>query len=161
MFWWYILAGLFGGICGGMGMGGGTLLIPTLTMILGVDQHLAQAINLLVFIPTGIAALVIHAKNKLLDYRVFFVIIIPAIATAVCTALLVGRIESDVLGLCFGIFLILVGLYELYCAIRASVESKRKKPLLKSTASISKIAKNSGVGSLAASVQKSKPGKTA
>ena len=67
MFWlWYVIAGLFGGIVGGMGMGGGTLLIPIMTLFLGIDQHLSQAINLLVFIPTGILAVIIHAKNKLI-----------------------------------------------------------------------------------------------
>ena len=72
MAWYFlVLAGLFGGLVGGMGMGGGTLLIPILTMFLGVEQHLAQAINLLVFIPTGLIAVLIHAKNKLLDFKVF------------------------------------------------------------------------------------------
>ena len=132
---WYFLAlaGLAGGLVGGMGMGGGTLLIPILTMILGVDQHTAQALNLLVFIPTGIIAVLIHAKNKLIDYKVFGIVALPAIATAVGAALLVGKIESETLGIIFGVFLILVGLFELFLAIRNSVNNKKKikKPLLK------------------------------
>ena len=43
MIFWYILAGVCGGIIGGMGMGGGTLLIPILTLFLGIDQRSAQA----------------------------------------------------------------------------------------------------------------------
>ncbi len=132
---WYLLAlaGLFGGLVGGMGMGGGTLLIPILTMFLGVDQHSAQALNLLVFIPTGLIAVFIHAKNKLLDYKVFGIIILPAIATAVGAALLVGRIKSETLALLFGIFLILIGLFELYQAIHTSINNKKKinKPIIK------------------------------
>ena len=46
-----ILAGIVGGIIGGMGMGGGTLLIPILTIFLDVPQKNAQAINLVAFIP--------------------------------------------------------------------------------------------------------------
>lgn len=131
MFWWYILAGLAGGVCGGMGMGGGTLLIPILTMFFGMEQHIAQAINLLVFLPTGLIALIIHAKNKLLDYRVFFIIIGPAIAMAVCAALLVGRIKSEILGLIFGVFLVLIGIFELYNAIKTTIQNKKNKPILK------------------------------
>ncbi len=132
---WYFLsiAGLFGGLVGGMGMGGGTLLIPILTMFLGVEQHLAQAMNLLVFIPTGIIAVIIHAKNKLIDYKIFAIIIGPAIATAVVSALFVGRIKSETLGLLFGIFLIFIGLFELYLAIKNTIKNKKKikKPILK------------------------------
>lgn len=130
MVWAYILAGLVGGMIGGMGMGGGTLLIPLLTMFLGVEQHLAQAINLLVFIPTGIIAVIIHAKNKLINYRVSLCVAIPAILTAIATALLVGRLDSQVLRVAFAIFLILVGLFELYKAIVSVI--KKQKPLLKS-----------------------------
>ncbi|MBO5102913.1 MAG: sulfite exporter TauE/SafE family protein [Clostridia bacterium] len=131
VWWWLALAGLFGGLCGGMGMGGGTLLIPILTMFLGIDQHLAQGLNLLVFIPTGIIAVIIHMKNKLIDYKVFFIIILPAIATAVCAALFVGKIKSETLSLCFGIFLILIGLFEMYNAIKTSINNKKKKPVIK------------------------------
>ena len=55
--------GFFAGIIGGMGMGGGTLLIPILTIFLSFEQKNAQAINLLVFIPMAIVALIIHFKN--------------------------------------------------------------------------------------------------
>ena len=44
-----ILAGIVGGIIGGMGMGGGTLLIPILTIFLDVEQKNAQAINLVAY----------------------------------------------------------------------------------------------------------------
>ncbi len=134
MTWYFlVLAGLFGGLVGGMGMGGGTLLIPILTMFLGVEQHLAQAINLLVFIPTGLIAVLIHAKNKLLDFKVFGIIIIPAIATAVGSALLVGEIKSDTLRIIFGAFLIIIGLFELYQAINTTIKNKRKinTPIIK------------------------------
>ena len=133
MDWWYLaLAGFFGGICGGMGMGGGTLLIPILTMFLGLEQHLAQGLNLLVFIPTGILAVIIHAKNKLIDYKAFGLVVIPAIATAVLSALFVGSIKSQILKICFASFLLLIGIFEIINAIRTSINNKKKRPVLKS-----------------------------
>ena len=56
-----ILAGIVGGIIGGMGMGGGTLLIPILTIFLDVEQKNAQAINLVAFIPM---AIIVKYKEK-------------------------------------------------------------------------------------------------
>ena len=57
------MTGIAAGVLGGMGMGGGTLLIPALTTIFGVDQKLSQAINLTAFVPMAAVALFIHAKS--------------------------------------------------------------------------------------------------
>ncbi|MFQ7036484.1 MAG: TSUP family transporter, partial [Candidatus Borkfalkia sp.] len=65
----YMFAGLAGGILGGMGMGGGTVLIPILTIFCGVEQHLAQSANLITFLPMAIFSLQVHAKHGLLDTR--------------------------------------------------------------------------------------------
>ena len=46
------LIGLVSGIVTGTGMGGGTILILLLTLIIGTNQHEAQATNLIFFIPT-------------------------------------------------------------------------------------------------------------
>ena len=62
-----ILAGAIGGIIGGMGMGGGTLLIPLLTIFLGISQKLAQAYNLISFLIMAIfvnAALALKSQEK-------------------------------------------------------------------------------------------------
>ena len=59
----FIVFGIIGGLLGGMGMGGGTLLIPLLTLGLDVPQQTAQLLNLLTFIPMSAFALIVHAKN--------------------------------------------------------------------------------------------------
>ena len=46
----FILIGLIGGIAGGMGIGGGTLLIPLLTIFLNVAQKEAQLLNVFSFV---------------------------------------------------------------------------------------------------------------
>jgi len=109
MWIFYVLAGIISGIIGGMGMGGGTLLIPILTIFFALDQHLAQALNLLVFIPTAFISVIIHAKNKMLDYKSFFYIIIPAIISSVLLSIMSNNIKSEILKIIFGIFLTILG----------------------------------------------------
>jgi len=45
-------------------MGGGTILILLLSICIGLDQHVAQATNLIFFIPTSIVAIIVNLKNK-------------------------------------------------------------------------------------------------
>ena len=52
-----ILIGIVSGIVSGAGMGGGTILIFLLSFVMGVEQHIAQATNLIFFIPTSIVAI--------------------------------------------------------------------------------------------------------
>ena len=53
MIFWEIVAGILGGIVGGMGMGGGTLTIPILTIFLHYEQLRAQGINLIAFLTSS------------------------------------------------------------------------------------------------------------
>ena len=106
----YALFGLLGGVLGGMGMGGGTLTIPLLTIFAGVSQHGAQAYNLISFIPTAIVALVIHSKQKLVKWKGIVWIIIPAVFSAVGGAFLAVSVDVELLKIIFGIFLIVLGI---------------------------------------------------
>ncbi len=118
MWIYFVIAGLLGGIIGGMGMGGGTLLIPILTIFLGLGQHLSQGINLIVFIPLSLVAIIIHMKNKLIDYKAFFYVMVPAIMSSVLFSYLSNGLNAKVLKLIFAIFLIIVGIIMLIIAIK-------------------------------------------
>ena len=71
-----IVLSIISGVISGLGMGGGTVLILFLSIFLGMDQHVAQATNLVFFIPTAIASSVINIKNKNVNFKVSIVIII-------------------------------------------------------------------------------------
>lgn len=129
----FIIIGIIGGIIGGMGMGGGTLLIPLLTLFADIPQHIAQSINLIAFIPMSVAALIVHAKNKLLDCKYLLWVALPAVAASVPAALLVKKVGGRQLSRYFGIFLVVLGLYQLVSLIISKVNSyKKKKNQLKS-----------------------------
>ena len=73
-----VLAGVASGVLGGMGMGGGTVLIPVLTIFFGVKQKIAQAANLVAFIPMAVISLILHVKNGLVEKEGLLWIIVPA-----------------------------------------------------------------------------------
>lgn len=107
-----LLVGTATGVLSGFGVGGGTLLLVYLTAFAGVEQHLAQGINLLYFLPAGLLALPAHLKNGYIEKSV----LVPAIgAGLVCAALAAWTataLDVSLLRKCFGVFLIVVGTTE-------------------------------------------------
>jgi len=123
-FLWYALAGLASGIFAGMGMGGGTVLIPILTLLLGVSQPHAQLTNLIVFSLSSVAVLILQAKNKLLDFSCFWWTCVPACALSLIGAIFALSLDSKVLKYSFAGFLCLVGVMQIVLLI---IENQKKK----------------------------------
>ena len=109
---WYGLAGICGGLLGGMGMGGGTLLIPLLNIFYKVSQHTAQAINLVSFLPMAVIALIIHIKNGLLKFREILYIILSGAITCVVGCFIAKAIDGRLLGKMFGGFLLILAVFQ-------------------------------------------------
>ena len=68
-FVWFLLIAILSGLFAGMGMGGGTFLIPLITLLMNVEQEVAQCINLLVFIPMAVVDIIIYSKKKYIEKR--------------------------------------------------------------------------------------------
>ncbi|MDD3765678.1 MAG: sulfite exporter TauE/SafE family protein [Eubacteriales bacterium] len=109
-----IFAGLCSGVISGMGFGGGMVLIPILTLVLGFDQKAAQGMNLLYFIPTALAALWVHFKNKNIDIKLACAIAAYGVAGASAGAMLAYKISAPLLRRMFAILIIIMGANELY-----------------------------------------------
>ena len=112
-----MLEGIFGliaGIISGLGMGGGTILILLLTTFQGMEQHIAQATNLIFFVPTSIAAIIIHLKNKNIDKKVAMVVGFLGIIGAIIGAIVANNIDSKNLKKYFSIFILLIAIREIY-----------------------------------------------
>ena len=62
-----LIVGAATGVLSGFGVGGGTLLLVYMTAFAGVEQRLAQGINLLYFLPAGLMALPAHVKNGYIE----------------------------------------------------------------------------------------------
>ncbi|MGO1818499.1 MAG: TSUP family transporter [Senegalia sp. (in: firmicutes)] len=109
-----ILIGIFSGILGGMGIGGGTILIPALIFFLNLSQRGAQGANLIVFIPTAIIALIIHFKNNNIIKNIIIIIIIPGIIGSIIGSVLAVKIDETILRKIFGVFILFIGIYQFF-----------------------------------------------
>lgn len=110
-----IIISIISGIIGGMGIGGGIILIPGLTIFLKTQQHIAQSINLLSFIPTAIVAIISHLKQGNIEKGITFKLIISGILGAVIGSFLAIKLPGDTLRRLFGVFLLVMGIYEVCC----------------------------------------------
>lgn len=105
--------GLFSGIISGMGIGGGSLLIPALVFLTELNQKQAQGINLIVYIPVAIIALIVHSREGNIEFKYAKKIILAGLLGAVLGSFLALKLSPASLKRYFGIFLLFVGGFEL------------------------------------------------
>lgn len=120
-----VMIGLAAGIISGMGIGGGAILIPALVFFVKPEQHVAQSVNLLFFIPTAIVALAIHIKNKNVDFKTGIPILLLGLGGAVIGSNLALSMDGSILRKVFGVFLLVMGVYELFGMHRAKRSMKK------------------------------------
>lgn len=113
-----ILTGFLAGIISGMGIGGGTILIPALTIFMSIEQKTAQAINLIYFIPTALSAVITHAKEGNIDKKILKPLIIAGLFGAVAGSIVMNIVSKELLRTGFGIFLSVLGIMEIYKGIK-------------------------------------------
>ena len=121
-FVWYGIAGVLGGVLGGMGMGGGTLLIPLLSIFYAVSQHTAQAVNLVAFIPMAVVALIIHVKNKLVNFKWVLWAVLPGVIACIIGCYVARAMSGELLRRCFGGFLVLLSIIQIVLQFRQKSE---------------------------------------
>ena len=108
------LTGVISGIISGMGMGGGTILITILVCFLSVDQKVAQAVNLVFFIPTSLVATIVNIKNKQIDWKLAVPIAIMGALGAFLGAFIATKINVEILRKMFALFLFTIAIFEAY-----------------------------------------------
>ena len=99
---------LTGAASGLLGVGGGTLMVPFLTLAVGLSQHAAEATSLLVVLPTAIVASFFLRRHGVGDLRVALRFGVLGAAGGVLGALLALALPGHVLRIVFACFLLLV-----------------------------------------------------
>lgn len=108
------LIGFFSGIISGMGIGGGAILVPALSLFTDLSQQECQSINLLVFIPASIAALAVHQKRGNIARQKTAPLILFGIIGAVAGSVWALYLDPGMLRRIFAVFLFIAGFAELF-----------------------------------------------
>ena len=120
-----IIIGIVSGIVSGTGMGGGTILIFLLTFMCGIEQHIAQATNLIFFIPTSIVAIIVNIKNKNIKFKIATIISIFGILGAIVGTNISIHTDVNRLRKFFGIFLAVIAIHEIYTIIKENKKIRK------------------------------------
>ena len=121
-----LLAGLFSGILGSMGLGGGAVLIIYLSLFTKTEQLTAQGINLLFFIPIAILTTIIYAVKKKIKWKTDFKIILWGLLGATTGLTLTSFLGGELTGKIFGGMLVFLGAKEIFTKNRKTVAEKKK-----------------------------------
>ena len=100
------------GILSGFGIGGGTLLIIYLSWFAGVEQRIAQFMNLIYFLPTSLGSMIPHIKKQRIDWGALIPTAITGCVTAYIASLYLRTIDVSLLKRIFGLFLLFIGVKE-------------------------------------------------
>lgn len=101
------------GFLAGLGVGGGSLLMLWLTLILNMEHPIARSINLIFFLPTAIVSSFFRWRQGTLDFKKVLPAILVGCASAAAFALLSRNMDVSILKKLFGGLLIVTGLREL------------------------------------------------
>ena len=106
--------GVVFGIVGGMGLGGGIVLIPALTLLMGAGQHAAQGMTLFAYLPMAAAALVSHFRQKNVRLKPALFLTAFGCVGGVGGYLLASAIDDAPLRTVFAVFLIVIALLRVW-----------------------------------------------
>ena len=115
-----LLAGLFSGVLGAMGLGGGAVLIVYLSVFKDTPQLKSQGINLIFFVPIALLAVTVYALKKKIKWKITLPLSIGGILGAFLGVMLTDFLTAAFLAKLFGGFLCILGLKEIF--------SKAKSP---------------------------------
>lgn len=101
------------GFLAGLGVGGGSLLILWLTLILNTEPNIARAMNLMFFLPTAIISSWFRRRQGSLPLRKVLPGVLAGCITAAVFSLVSRHVSVDFLQKLFGILLLITGLKEL------------------------------------------------
>lgn len=108
-----LVVGCVLGILSGLGIGGGSLLMLWLTVVLDMQPEQARLLNLMFFIPCALSASVFHLRQSRLPLRQTAAAIAAGLAGALLTGLWRDKMDTQLLKKALGVLFLLCALREL------------------------------------------------
>ena len=109
-----LAAGAVLGFLSALGIGGGTLLILWLTLVLDISPETARGINLLFFVPCAVVACLFRFRQGSLNLRNILPALVAGAVSAALFSWIGSNIDTELLRKPFGILLLITGLKELF-----------------------------------------------
>ncbi|WP_339061315.1 sulfite exporter TauE/SafE family protein [Tepidibacillus marianensis] len=106
-----IIAGFFGSL---LGLGGGIIVIPALTLLFHIDIRYAIGASIVSVIATSSGAAIVYVRDKMTNIRVGMFLELATTIGALTGAFIAGLIKAEVLYVLFGILM----LYSAYTMIK-------------------------------------------
>jgi uncharacterized membrane protein YfcA len=100
-----LIAGLFGSL---LGLGGGVLIIPMLTLVFGIPMKEAVGTSLICVIATSSGAASLYVKKHLADIRLGMTLELASTVGAIAGGLVAGIIKPEVLAILFSLLLVYI-----------------------------------------------------
>ncbi len=123
----FILISIISTIIAGMGIGGGSIFI-LLTTIFNILEHKeAQGYNLIMFIVVGIVTTIYNIKKKNIDVKNLLKLVIPVSIGSITGIFLLKIIDEKILKNCFYLFMVLLGIYEIFSSLKKMYKTKNNK----------------------------------
>jgi uncharacterized membrane protein YfcA len=114
----FLIATGIGLIASIIGMGGGFLYVPTLTLIFGFDQKMAVGTSLAVMVFSSSAATLVYWKQKKTLFSVAALLVLPAMISSMLGSLITLYFDARILVILFAMVLILMSLQMLVPSLR-------------------------------------------
>jgi len=115
-----LLTGVVGGVASGLfGIGGGTIMVPILGLLLGFAQHRAQGTSLVALIPpTGLLAVLAYGRAGYVDWRTGLLLVPGVFLGGIAGGKLAKRIPSALMRKIFAALMFLLGMWQVYSSVR-------------------------------------------
>jgi uncharacterized membrane protein YfcA len=105
-----LTAAFLSAVLSGLGVGSAGLFVLYLTLVAGYAQPEAQSLNLLFFLLSAGAALLLHVRDRKIPLRVVLFLIACALPGALAGSFLVRALDATVIRRLFGGMLVVTGI---------------------------------------------------
>lgn len=115
-----LLGVVIGTLAGLLGIGGGALAVPSLSMLFGVSDLVARGTSLLAMFPNSITTSAANLKRRLAHVKTALIIGVTAAATAPLGTWIAGEVSPRVGAIMFACYLCVLLVRSMFVAVKAT-----------------------------------------